>query len=118
LMEIVWFRMLSPILGGTTFTMGLILAIALLGIGAGGVAYALAAGTRTPTIGALATTCALEALFLAIPFALGDRLALASMLLQPLGSLGFYARVAGWSALCGIAIFPAAFVAGIQFPIL
>ncbi len=118
LMEIVWFRLLSPILGGTTFTMGLILAVALLGIGAGGTVYGFAARKRTPTLGGLAATCAIQALCLAIPFALGDRLALASMLLQPLGTLGFYARVAGWTALCGIAIFPAAFVAGIQFPLL
>jgi spermidine synthase len=33
LMELVWYRMLGPILGGTVFTFGLILAVALLGIG-------------------------------------------------------------------------------------
>jgi len=32
LMEIVWYRLLGPILGGSTFTFGLILALALLGI--------------------------------------------------------------------------------------
>ena len=32
-LELVWYRMLAPILGGTTFTFGLILCIALLGIG-------------------------------------------------------------------------------------
>src|SRR5262249_19689007 len=36
LMEMVWYRMLGPILGGTVFTFGLILAVALLGIGIGG----------------------------------------------------------------------------------
>ena len=41
LMELVWYRMLSPILGGTTFTFGLILAVALTGIGLGGAAYAM-----------------------------------------------------------------------------
>src|SRR6185369_5646532 len=35
LMEIVWYRMLAPILGGTVYTFGLILAAALVGIGAG-----------------------------------------------------------------------------------
>ncbi len=34
-LELVWYRMLGPILGGTTFTFGLILCIALLGIGVG-----------------------------------------------------------------------------------
>ncbi len=43
LMELVWYRMLGPILGGTTFTFGLILAVALAGIGLGGALYALIA---------------------------------------------------------------------------
>ena len=42
LMELVWYRMLSPLLGGSTFTFGLILAVALLGIGLGGALYAIA----------------------------------------------------------------------------
>ena len=41
LLELVWYRMLSPLLGGSVFTFGLILATALLGIAAGGLAYAL-----------------------------------------------------------------------------
>ncbi|MFZ5830480.1 MAG: spermidine synthase, partial [Planctomycetota bacterium] len=39
LMELVWYRMLGPILGGTTYTFGLILVVALLGIGIGGALY-------------------------------------------------------------------------------
>src|SRR4029077_7743369 len=39
LMEIVWYRMLAPLLGGSTFSFGIILGIALLGIGLGGVTY-------------------------------------------------------------------------------
>src|SRR5262245_8803094 len=39
LMELVWYRMLGAILGGSTFTFGLILAIALAGIGIGGAIY-------------------------------------------------------------------------------
>jgi spermidine synthase len=118
LMELVWYRMLSPILGGTAFTFGLILAVALLGIGSGGVLYSLFASERRPTLNGFACTCALEALFLAIPYALGDRIALSAMLLQPLATLGFNGRVIGWLGLCGLIIFPAALIAGIQFPML
>jgi spermidine synthase len=118
LMELVWYRMLSPILGGTAFTFGLILAVALLGIGSGGVAYSIVASDRRPTLHGFASTCALEALFLAVPYGLGDRIALCAMLLQPLASLGFHGRVIGWLALCAIVVFPAAFIAGIQFPLL
>jgi spermidine synthase len=46
LMELVWYRMLAPLLGGTTYTFGLILAAGLLGIGLGGTAYAFWAQKR------------------------------------------------------------------------
>ena len=118
LMELVWYRMLSPILGGTAFTFGLILAVALLGVGSGGVAYAIVTSGRRPTLNGFAATCALEALCLAVPYGLGDRIAVCAMLLQPLASLGFHGRVMGWLGLCGIVVFPAAFIAGIQFPLL
>jgi spermidine synthase len=118
LMELVWYRMLSPIFGGTAFTFGLILAVALLGIGIGGVMYSFAGGKRRPTLNGFACTCALEALFVTIPFALGDRLAVLAMHLQPLASLGFYGSVLGWFLLCCIIVLPAAIIAGIQFPML
>jgi spermidine synthase len=118
LMELVWYRMLSPILGGTTFTFGLILAVALFGIGLGGLIYSLAAGERRPTVNGFACTCALEALFVTIPFALGDRLAILAMLLQPLGALGFQGKVFSWFVLSCLIVLPTAIVAGIQFPIL
>jgi spermidine synthase len=118
LMELVWYRMLSPIFGGTAFTFGLILAVALLGIGIGGVLYSLAAGEHRPTLNGFACTCALEALFVTIPFALGDRLVVMAMHLQPLGTLGFYGSVLGWLALCSVIVLPAAIIAGIQFPML
>lgn len=118
LMELVWYRMLSPIFGGTAFTFGLILAVALLGIGLGGVMYSFAGASRRPTLNGFACTCALEALFVTIPFALGDRLVVLAMHLQPLGALGFYGSVLGWFVLCSIIVLPVAIIAGIQFPML
>jgi spermidine synthase len=117
LMELVWYRMLSPILGGTTFMFGLILAVALFGIGLGGTAYALM--RRGPaSAGGFALTCALEALALAIPFALGDRLAIFANILRPMAITGFAAQVAAWTLVTSIVVLPAAFIAGVQFPLL
>ncbi|HEX9161111.1 MAG TPA: fused MFS/spermidine synthase, partial [Thermoanaerobaculia bacterium] len=118
LMELVWYRILTPLLGGTTFTFGLILAAALLGIGLGGAAYSFWSGGGTPTTGAFAITCTLEALAMIVPFALGDRLAVFTNLLRALGKTGFGGDVAGWSIVTLIVVFPAALIAGIQFPIL
>lgn len=118
LMELVWYRMLTPLLGGTTFTFGLILAVALLGIGLGSAAYSLASRGARSTLLGFALTCALEALLLALPYALGDRLAVLALLLRPLGRIGFFGFVLGWSLVTTIVVLPAAFVAGIQFPLL
>jgi predicted membrane-bound spermidine synthase len=118
LMELVWYRMLSPLLGGSTFTFGLILAVALLGIGIGGALYAFAAQKSGGTLSAFAWTCALEALAIAIPFALGDRLAVLAAHLRSLSSAGFPAHIFGWFIIIAIVILPAAIVAGFQFPLL
>ena len=129
LMELVWYRMLAPILGGSSYTFGLILAVALLGIGAGGVFYAWVppGGLRQegapgeqppPTLGALGWTCLLEAVALALPFAAGDSVALLAVVLRPYGVLGFPGLVVGWTLITALVVLPAALVAGYQFPLL
>src|SRR4029079_5268524 len=82
LMELVWYRMLGAILGGTTFTFGLILAVALAGIGMGGALYPLLYRSRAPSARDFGLTCGWEALAIATPYALGDRLALLAIVLQ------------------------------------
>src|SRR5207249_4483728 len=54
---IVWFRILGPLLGGTVFIFGLILAIALAGIGIGGWLYSLRSEGRPATLWTFASTC-------------------------------------------------------------
>ncbi len=118
LMELVWYRMLGPLLGGTVFTFGLILAIALLGIGLGGTFYSLNRSNRPATLRGFAYTCVLEAACIGIPYALGDRIAVLAVLLRPLGGFGFIGQVAAWSSVAALVVLPAAFVAGFQFPLL
>ena len=118
LLELVWYRMLSPLLGGTVFTFGLILAVALLGIALGGLAYALVGRGRPATLLALSLTCLVEAAAVAAGFALGDRLAVLALLLRPLGQIGFAGHVLAWSVVTAIVVLPPAFVTGAQFPLL
>ena len=118
LMELVWYRMLGPLLGGTTFMFGLILAVALLGIGLGGAAYALRGDSSRATIGGFALTCTLEALAIVVPFALGDRIAVVTNLIRPIGVIGFAGNIVAWCAVTFLVVFPAAFISGIQFPLL
>ncbi|HET9227288.1 MAG TPA: fused MFS/spermidine synthase [Thermoanaerobaculia bacterium] len=115
LMELVWYRMLAPLLGGSSYTFGLILALALLGIGLGGLLYG---AVGRPSLAGFAATCSLEAVALALPFALGDRLALLAVYLRPMAGAGFFPLVLGWSLVTAIVVLPAAVVAGYQFPLL
>jgi spermidine synthase len=118
LMELVWYRMLGPLLGGSTYTFGLILAVALLGIGLGGAAYAPLAHRGRARLSGFALTVGLEAVCVGIPLALGDRVAVLSDALRDLGSLGFYGYVTGWFIVTALVILPAAVVSGFQFPML
>jgi spermidine synthase len=116
LMELVWYRMLAPLLGGSSYTFGLILAVALTGIGIGGALYGKIKAPATPR--AFALTCALEAAFIAAPFALGDRLAVLSALLRPLAKAGFGWSIGAWTFVSIIVVLPAAIVSGAQFPLI
>ncbi len=117
LMEIVWYRMLSPILGGTTYTFGIILAVALAGIGSGGIFSFLLGRRVLPTARLFAATCGLEALGLALAFGLGDRIAVLAITLRPVaGNLAELAS--GWAVVAAIVVLPPAIVAGLQFPLL
>jgi len=117
MMELVWYRLLAPLLGGSVFTFGLILATALAGIGLGGALYTIVVRDRRASAGALAATCLVEALALAVPYALGDRLAILALALQPLGAGGFAATVAGWSLVAATVVLLPSIVAGYQFPL-
>jgi predicted membrane-bound spermidine synthase len=118
LMEIVWYRMLAPILGGTVFTFGLVLGTALLGIGLGGALYALFGSKRPASLVGFALTCLLEAIAVAAPYAAGDRIALLALELRPAGEASLSSFVVGWAVIASLVVLPAAVVAGAQFPLL
>ena len=120
LMELVWYRMLGPLLGGT---------VVHLRPHPRGRAARHRARRRAPTrslgeaaaprCSALPLTCALEALCLAVPFALGDRLAVLALAAAPARRARLRRprrRLDGRSR--AIVVLPAAFVSGVQFPLL
>ncbi|HLG19941.1 MAG TPA: spermidine synthase, partial [Bdellovibrionota bacterium] len=117
-MEIVWYRMLSPVLGGSVYTFGLILVAVLLGIGAGGIAYAFSGKKAEATYQALAFSFALEALAIIFPYAMGDRIAILALSLRQSAAESFLFTSLGWLAIALLVVFPTAFVAGIQFPLI
>lgn len=118
LMELVWYRMLGPLLGGSVFTFGLILSVALAGIGAGSALYAALGSSRSRLWLLFGLSCAAEAVCVALPYALGDRVALSALFLQSFWSVGFGGVVLGWFVVASYVVFPAALLSGLQFPLL
>jgi spermidine synthase len=118
LMELVWYRMLGPILGGTVYTFGLVLAVALTGVAVGGLLYGLAFKRWVPTLTAFAVTCLLESAMVCLPWALGDRLALLADGLRPPPGAGLWSYLGGWTLVAAIVVLPSSIVAGAQFPLL
>lgn len=117
-LELIWYRMLAPLMGGSAYTFGIVLAVALAGIGVGGYVYSRRDPQRPATVELLAMTLVLEALAVGIPFALGDTLAMYAAYLRPSAAIGFGALVVSWSVIAGVIVFPASCVAGYQFPVL
>lgn len=118
LMELVWYRMLGPVLGGSVYTFGLILATALAGIGIGGALHPVLFRKRAPSVWYLAATCLLEALAFMVPYALGDYIPLLASQTRSIDIFGFWGLVTSWSVITFIVVFPASIIAGIQFPLL
>ncbi len=118
LLELVWYRMLGPILGGTVYTFGLVLAMALLGIALGGLLYGPTLRRLGVGLHAFAITCFVEAVTVIVPYALGDRIALLALDLRPPAGAVLSAYLPGWAAVTAIVVLPTSVVAGIQFPLL
>ena len=118
LMELVWYRMLGPILGGTVYTFGLVLAVALAGVAIGGLLYAVVFRRRSASVTAFAVTCLLESAAIALPYALGDELALLANSLRPPAGTALQGYLSGWTVVTAIVVLPPSIVAGVQFPLL
>ncbi|HEY0466329.1 MAG TPA: fused MFS/spermidine synthase, partial [Polyangiaceae bacterium] len=117
-LELVWYRILTPILGGSSLTFGLVLACALSGIGLGGYLFSRRAADQRTSLGLVSWTLALEALCVLIPFAWGDDLAFVAAHLRRLGNLGFGHLIAAWVFVAAVVVLPTAVVSGYQFPML
>lgn len=116
--EIIWFRTSIPLLGGSVFNFGLILVIALTGMSLGGVAYSVLLKFVKPSFGLLALVSGLFACALILPYAMGDGFARFCLVLQS-GYINypFDAKLWTWFVIGGVLLFPASFMAGVQFPL-
>lgn len=120
LVELVWYRMAAPLLGSSTYSFGIILALALAGIGAGGLAYRIGLAPRVgaSSLGVFGLVAALQAFWLVLPYAFGDRVAIVAFYANQLRSFGFGGQVVGWTLIGAMLVLAPSFLAGVQFPLL
>lgn len=120
LSELVWYRMGAPLLGSSTYSFGILLALALAGIGIGGVVYRTLFAPRrgATTLALFASVSALQALSLVAPYAAGDRLAILSFSANAWREFGFAWLVTGWTLIGAAMVLLPSVLAGVQFPLL
>ena len=116
-MEAVWLRMLIPLMGGSVYVPGAMLTVVLFGITMGGLLYSARASAKLPTLNELAIVLGLFGLALAVPWALGDRLAVLAYHLNQLRGFGFWAQIAVWHVIAAFVCLIPSLVAGYQFPL-
>ncbi len=117
--ELVWYRVSTPLLGGSVYGFGLVLCVVLAGMGIGGLLYSLILKKAEPSIAGFTIVSALQALAVLLPYALGDRIAhLALILNDSLRGVGLTQMAMGWAVVMGSLAFFPALLSGIQFPLL
>ncbi len=117
IMEIVWNRLLGPLLGGTTYSFGLILTVALFGLGTGSLLSIFLSRRWKPAIVRVLTTGIVEALLLAAAFALGDNVPV--WIAQKQASVHSEAdQMLLWMVAAAIVVLPTAIISGFQLPLL
>ncbi len=117
LMLATWTRLLTPLLGSglsqplsTLSITTLVVTIALAGLVAGWLLHSRRSAPRPAMIAILST-----AVLLLLPYALGDRLALLALLLQPMSTAGDGPRLVGWCLVATPLVLPAAMGWGWSF---
>ncbi len=117
--ELLWYRISAPLLGGSVYSFGLVLGVALAGIGIGGLLYSVLLRNREPSVEGFVLVSALQAVSIILPGALGDNYAFASLVINDLTrGFGFGPLVAGWATITGGLVFVPSLLAGMQFPML
>lgn len=118
LIELVWYRMLIPLLGGSVYAFGLILTVALFGLACGGLLYALTGPGRIASLRAFGLVSALQACAMVMPYALGDRIAIFAYHANSLQSFELTGQIVGWSLTASVIVLMPSVIAGFQFPLL
>ena len=107
--ELCWYRLLTPLLGGSTYTFALILGVALCFIALGATRVRHVSLQATALFGALGI-----GLLLFFPRAI----ARFALILRDLDTLGFWGLTTGWLLVTITCVAPFSFAAGAQLPLL
>ena len=116
-MELIWYRSLAPLLGGSTYTLSLVLCFILGGIASGSFYFRwLQRRGYKVTKLSLSATWLLSATVILLPYLFQEYVTFLALLLRPLRVYGFLGLVTGWAGVAAAVTFVPACVSGFQFP--
>lgn len=119
IIELLWYRVSAPLLGGSVYSFGLVLCVALAGMGLGSFLYSILLKRREPCIEAFVLVSTLQAVTVILPAVLGDNFAFGALVVNYIThGFGFTSLVGGWTVIMMAIAFLPSVIAGIQFPLL
>ncbi|WP_411825230.1 fused MFS/spermidine synthase [Luteolibacter sp. AS25] len=118
-LELVWYRVLTPLTGGSVYSLGMVLVVALLGMAIGGIVYSKYGRWIGQRPGMFAIFCFLQCLTVFVPYLAGDWLALfVAIGVAVVGNGPFEYSIVLWFLVTSLLVLLPSVLAGIQFPMI
>ncbi|MDA9260509.1 fused MFS/spermidine synthase [Puniceicoccaceae bacterium] len=118
-LELVWYRISTPLTGGSVYSVGMVLVVALLGMAIGGIIYSKQGHRIGRRPGMFAILCLLQCLAVFLPYIAGDWLAwVVAMGVGMVENAPFEYVCAIWFLVTSTLVLLPSILAGIQFPMI
>ncbi|MDB4345731.1 fused MFS/spermidine synthase, partial [bacterium] len=118
-LELVWYRISTPLTGGSVYSVGMVLIVALLGMSIGGIIYSKYGRRIGQCPSVFAILCFLQCIAVLIPYFAGDWLALiVAMGVGIVENAPFEYVCALWFFVTSTLVLLPSILAGIQFPMI
>lgn len=116
-LELVWYRISTPLTGGSVYSLGMVLVVALLGMAIGGIIYSKYGRRIGQRSGVFSILCFLQCLAVFLPYFAGDWLAwLVAMGVGKVENAPFIYVMLLWFIVTSALVLLPSVIAGIQFP--
>ncbi|MDP4645906.1 MAG: fused MFS/spermidine synthase [Akkermansiaceae bacterium] len=118
-LELVWYRVSTPLTGGSVYSLGMVLVVALLGMAIGGIVYSKFGRRIGQRPGVFAILCFLQCLAVFLPYFAGDWLAwVVAMGVGKVQNAPFENVLFLWFLVTSALLLLPSILAGLQFPMI